>query len=71
MSRTSRHLGLPHDERMTTEEWLAMVLADAPPLTAAQLAVLRPIWRLAAPHLKDASRTATEAEANDDTRHRY
>jgi hypothetical protein len=66
-----RHPGLPDDERMTTEEWRAAVAADRPPLTEAQLAILRPIWRPAAPHIKDAPRAPTEAEANADARQRY
>jgi hypothetical protein len=40
--------------RMTTEEWLAAVLADAPPLTPAQLAVLRPICQQMAARMKNA-----------------
>jgi len=29
---------------MTTDEWIAACLADAPPLSEAQIAILRPIF---------------------------
>jgi hypothetical protein len=49
---------------MTRDEWLAKVLADRPPLTQAQIAVLRPIFAPVIPHIKAASVTATEAAQN-------
>lgn len=44
---------------MTTEEWLAKVLADRPPLTPAQIAALRPILAPAIPHMRNAAPAAT------------
>jgi len=46
---------------VTTEEWLAKVLADRPPLTAAQIAVLRPVLAPAIPHMRNAALAATRA----------
>jgi len=46
---------------MTTAEWLGKVLADRPPLTAAQIAVLRPILAPAIPHMHAAPARKTEA----------
>lgn len=44
---------------MTTEEWLAKRLADRPPLTQAQIAVLRPIFAPVIPHMRNAALAAT------------
>lgn len=44
---------------MTTREWLEKTLADAPPLTQGQIAVLRPVFAHVTPHM----RTAPAAEA--------
>jgi hypothetical protein len=55
---------------MTFDEWRAAVAADAPPLSAEQIAILRPIWRLAAHHVNDASHAPAEAAAGDAGRSR-
>jgi hypothetical protein len=36
---------------MTKEEWMAACLADAPPFSEAQLAILRPVFRLVLPRI--------------------
>jgi hypothetical protein len=41
---------------MTTEEWLEATLAAAPPLSLAQIAILRPICQRMARHTEDAAR---------------
>jgi hypothetical protein len=46
---------------MTTDEWVAAVLATRPPLTQAQLAVLRPIFRPVIPRTHNAAPALTEA----------
>jgi hypothetical protein len=46
---------------MTTEEWLAANLAAAPPLTQAQIDILRPICQRMAQHMENAATTGTEA----------
>jgi len=47
---------------MTTDEWLARVLADRPPLSPAQIAVLRPVFAPVLHHMRNAAPvTATEA----------
>ena len=46
---------------MSTEEWLARVLDDRPPLTPAQIAVLRPILAPVIPHVNAAPARKTEA----------
>lgn len=40
---------------MTIEEWVAAQLAAAPPFTAAQLAVLRPVCQRMGQHMKNAA----------------
>ena len=40
---------------MTTEEWRAQVAARRPPLTAGQLAALRPACQRMAQHMKNAA----------------
>jgi len=40
---------------MTTEEWLADVAADRPPLSASQIALLRPILAPAVPRMRNAA----------------
>ena len=37
---------------MTTAEWLEKNLAAAPPLSAAQVAVLRPVFAAVIPHMR-------------------
>lgn len=54
---------------MSIEAWRAAVAASRPPLTAAQLAILRPLWRLpqtpgAAPACE--TRAAPEPDADHD-----
>ena len=60
---------------MTKSEWLAVTLASAPPLTAAQVSALRPVF---APHINAApavmagaapARTATDPgrDRNDES----
>ncbi len=44
---------------MTTEEWVAAQLAAAPPLSAAQVAVLRPVFAPVIPRMRDAAPAAT------------
>lgn len=48
---------------MTTEEWLEKVRADRPPLTAAQLALLRPILAPVIPHVTSNAAPTVEAGA--------
>jgi hypothetical protein len=50
---------------MTQDEWLSAVLADAPPLSAAQAAALRPIWRPVIPHMATAPAPARAGAAHD------
>ena len=40
---------------MTAEEWLAATLADAPPLSQAQIAILRPVFRPVIPQITNAA----------------
>lgn len=40
---------------MTTDEWIAACLADAPPVTEEQIAILRPIFQPVLCHVKAAS----------------
>ena len=37
---------------MTTDEWVEKTLAAAPPLSAAQVAVLRPVFAAVIPHMR-------------------
>lgn len=53
---------------MTAEEWLAVNLADAPPLSPEQITVLRQIFRPVIPHMKNAAPAATEAAPARDNR---
>ena len=46
---------------MTTEEWREKVAADRPPLTAAQIAVLRPVLAPVIPHISAAPADETGA----------
>ena len=46
---------------MTTEEWREKVAADRPPLTAAQIAVLRPVLAPVIPHIDAAPADETGA----------
>ena len=46
---------------MTTADWLAANLAAAPPLTAAQVSALRPVFAPAVPHMKNAAPATTGA----------
>ena len=48
---------------MTTAQWLEKCLADAPPLTQAQVAVLRPVFAHVTPHMKTAT-AETVAESS-------
>ena len=46
---------------MTTDEWLQKVAADRPPLTAAQVAALRPVLAPVIPHISAAPADETGA----------
>ena len=46
---------------MTTDEWREKVAADRPPLTAAQIAVVRPVLAPVIPHMQAAPATAAGA----------
>lgn len=46
---------------MTTDEWLAANLAAAPPLSQAQIAILRPVFRPVIPRTAEAAPAVTEA----------
>ena len=46
---------------LSTDEWLDRCLAAAPPLTQAQIAVLRPVFRPVIPHTHNAAPAVTEA----------
>jgi hypothetical protein len=48
---------------MTTEEWLQKVAADRPPLTPAQIALLRPVLAPAVPRIKENAAPTAEAGA--------
>lgn len=48
---------------MTKEEWIAACLADAPPLSPSQLAVLRPLAQQMARHMKTNAAPAMATEA--------
>ena len=49
---------------VTTAEWLAANLAAAPPLTAAQVSALRPVFAPAIPHMHAALTEARAAPAS-------
>jgi len=49
---------------VTTEEWVAAQLAAAPPLSAAQVAVLRPVFAPVIPRMRDAAPAATGTAPN-------
>jgi hypothetical protein len=49
---------------VTTQEWLALNLAAAPPLTRAQIAALRPIFAPVIPHMKAAPAATRAAPQN-------
>ena len=51
---------------MTTEEWLAKILADRPALSQAQIAQLRPILAPSAPAMRSAA-PAVQAETAPQT----
>jgi hypothetical protein len=52
---------------MTTADWLAANLAAAPPLTAAQVSALRPVFAPAIPHINAAPAVAGAAPARTAT----
>jgi len=49
---------------MTTEEWRAKVAAARPPLTPAQLAILRPIAAQMLPRMRNAAPAGTGAASH-------
>jgi len=55
---------------MTADEWRQKVAADRPPLSRAQLAVLRPIWADVTPHMNTAPACETEAASQESPMHR-
>jgi hypothetical protein len=48
---------------MSQAEWLAKVAADRPPLSAAQIALLRPVLAPAVPRIKENAAPTAEAGA--------
>lgn len=57
LAGTAQELAPPGVERrvVTQDEWLQKVLADRPPLTQAQIAVLRPILAPVLPQIRNAA----------------
>ena len=51
---------------LSTEAWLAQVRKDRPPLSAAQLAQLRPILAPAVPHMRNAAPDRIQERRTDD-----
>jgi uncharacterized protein (DUF4415 family) len=54
---------------MTRDEWLQKVAADRPPLSAAQIAMLRPVLAPVVPHIRaaPAATGAAPAEPHSET----
>lgn len=46
---------------MSTEQWVAACLASRPPLTQAQIAALRPVFRPVIPQMRAAPAVTAEA----------
>lgn len=50
---------------MTVDEWRTQVAATRPPLTAAQIAVLRPICQQMLPHMQNAAPADTRTASRN------
>jgi hypothetical protein len=53
---------------VTVDEWRAKVAADRPPLTPAQIAILRPICAQMLPRMRDAAPADTRAASHRNAR---